>query len=180
MNDTKKELKFFSIPEWKKEEEYLREQHKNGWEFVNVSGIGMYHFKRCEPKDVIYQLDYNPDSAKQKEEYIKMFSDCGWTYLQDYAGYSYFCKAVSEMDGREEEIFSDNISRLDMIKHVFKERMLPLLVYFFLVIIPQLLLQSQRENPILTWVFGALFCLYIVIFAILAIEFFKCFKWINK
>lgn len=140
----------------------------------------MYHFKRCESKDVIYQLDYNPDSAKQKEEYIKMFSDCGWTYLQDYVGYSYFCKAASEMDGAEEETFSDNISRLEMIKHVFKQRMLPLLVYFFLVIIPQLLLQSHRENPIIIGAFRALFCLYVVVFAILAVEFFKCFKSINK
>lgn len=31
MKHTKTEIKFFSVPEWKKEEDYLREQHKNGW-----------------------------------------------------------------------------------------------------------------------------------------------------
>ena len=62
MKDTKTEIKFFPIPAWKKEENYLREQHKNGWEFVTVNGLCLYHFKRCEPKDMIYQLDYNQDS----------------------------------------------------------------------------------------------------------------------
>ena len=71
MKDTKTELKFFSVPEWKKEENYLREQHKNGWEFVNVSGFGLYHFKKCQPKDVVYQLDYNPDSVSNKAEYVR-------------------------------------------------------------------------------------------------------------
>lgn len=55
MKETKTEIKFFTIPEWKKEENYLREQHKNGWEFVSVNLFGFYHFKKCEPKDVIYQ-----------------------------------------------------------------------------------------------------------------------------
>lgn len=44
MGDTKIQLKFFSVPEWQKEETYLREQHKNGWEFVRVGGLGVYHF----------------------------------------------------------------------------------------------------------------------------------------
>ena len=39
MKNTKTELRFFSVPEWKKEETYLREQHKNGWKFVKVSGF---------------------------------------------------------------------------------------------------------------------------------------------
>ena len=114
MKDTKTELKFFSVPEWKKEENYQREQHKNGWEFVNVSGFGLYHFKKCQPKDVVYQLDYNPDSVSNKAEYVQMFSDCGWEYLQNFVGYSYFRKDASEVDDNE-EIFCDDQSRLDMM-----------------------------------------------------------------
>ena len=58
-----------------------------------------------------------------------MFHDCGWKYIQDYAGYSYFCKPVSEMNG-EEEIFCDNASRLDMMKRVFQGRVIPLIFFF--------------------------------------------------
>jgi len=182
MKNTKTEFRFFTIPEWKKEEEYLSEQHKSGWEFVSVNFIGLYHFKKCEPKDVIYQLDYNPESITQKEEYIQMFRDCGWEYLQNYVGYSYFRKAASEMDG-EESIFCDDDSRLDMMKRVFKQRMVPLIAIFFAIIIPQILIQSQLDRPEnygMLVIFCILFVLYLALFIKFAIQFWKYFKSIHK
>ena len=183
MKDTKTEIKWFSIPEWKKEEKYLREQHKNGWEFVAVNYFGLYHFKKCAPKDVIYQLDYNPESVTQKNEYVQMFQDCGWEYLQNFAGYSYFRKAASEMDGTEEEIFCDYASRLDMMKRVFKCRMIPLLCIFFLIIIPQIIMQSQVDTPanhILLVIFCTLFVVYLALFIVFAMQFWKYFKFIRR
>jgi len=183
MKDTKTEFRFFTVPEWKKEEQYLREQHKSGWEFVSVNSIGLYHFKKCKPKDVIYQLDYNPESITQKNEYIQMFRDCGWEYLQNYAGYSYFRKAVSEMDGTEEEIFCDDASRLDMMKRVFRQRMIPLLWIFFLTIIPQIIIQSQFHTPanhILFIIFCIMFGIYLAIFIIFAILFRKYSRSVHK
>lgn len=182
MKDTKTEFRAFSVPEWKKEENYLRERHKNGWEFVAVNFIGLYHFKKCEPRDVIYQLDCNPESDTQKEEYIQMFRDCGWEYLQDYVGYSYFRKAASEMD-TEEEIFCDDASRLDMMKRVFMQRVIPLLCIFFCIIIPQLFMQSLLDMPmnhILMVVFCVLFVLYLALFIKFAIQFWKYYKSIHK
>jgi len=183
MKDTKTEFRFFTVPEWKKEEQYLREQHQSGWEFVAVNSIGLYHFKKCEPKDVIYQLDYNPESITQKNEYIQMFHDCGWEYLQNYCGYSYFRKAVSEMDGTEEEIFCDDASRLDMMKRVFRQRMTPLLGIFFLIIIPQIFLQSQINTPanhILLIIFCIMFGIYLAIFIIFAILFRRYSQSVHK
>ncbi len=178
MKDTKKELRFFSVPEWKKEEAYLTEQHKKGWKFVRVSGFCVYHFERCVPEDVVYQLDYNPDGIAHKEEYVKMFSDCGWEYLQDYVGYSYFRKSASEMDGSE-EIFCDDASRFDMMKRVFRGRLIPLLVIFFLIIIPQMIHQSLIETPFshgLLVVFSILFVLYLIAFISFAIPYWKYYK----
>ena len=116
---TKREFKYFTIFHHEKEEEYLRQMHKKGWRFVRVSGFGSYHFEECEPQDVIYQLDYAPQRKKEKEAYVQMFADCGWTYLQDYAGYSYFCKPKDEKG--EEAIFSDEVSRSTMVARVLKE-----------------------------------------------------------
>jgi hypothetical protein len=48
------------------------------------------------------------------------------------------------MQGKE-EIFCDEASRLAFIGRVFKGRMVPLLILFFLVIIPQTILQIS--NP---------------------------------
>lgn len=179
MKNTKTEFRFFTVPEWKKEEEYLREKHKSGWKFVKVSGLGIYHFKKCEPKDVIYQLDYNPDSVNKKEEYIQIFNDCGWEYLQNYTGYSYFRKAACEMGGTEEEIFCDESSRMDMMKRVFKGRMIPLLIIFFFVIIPQLYIQSRMDdliNRVLAATFVLLLCLYLILFVRFAVSFYKYYK----
>lgn len=183
MKNTKTELKFFSVPEWKKEEKYLRERHKNGWEFVKVNGLCLYHFQKCEPKDMVYQLDYNPDSTLQKDEYIQMFRDCGWEYLQNYVGYSYFRKAASEMDGTEEEIFCDDASRLDMMKRVFKGRMIPLLTIFFLIIIPQIIQQSLISTSFshgLMVFFCVMFGVYLLMFISFAVPFWKYYKSVHR
>ena len=104
---TKKQFKYFSIFNHEKEQEYLRFMHNSGWKFTRVTGLGTYHFEACQPEDVIYQLDYNQEGLAHKEEYVRLFQDCGWEYLQDYVGYSYFRKSASQTDGAE-EIFCDD------------------------------------------------------------------------
>ncbi len=183
MGNTKTEIRFFTVPQWKKEENYLRGQHKNGWEFVCVNGFCLYHFRKCEPKDVVYQLDYNPDSISHKNEYVQMFCDCGWEYMQNYAGYSYFRKAACDMDGKEEGIFCDDASRLDMMKRVFKGRMIPLVLIFFLVVIPQMVMQSQVHtafNQGLLAVFCIMFVLYLATFLLFAVPFWNYYKSAHK
>ena len=128
--ETKKAFKFFSIFEFEKEQNYLRKMHASGWKFVKLSGFCIYHFEKCVPEDMIYQLDYNQDGIAHKEEYIQMFNDCGWEYLQDYVGYSYFRKSASETAGTE-EIFCDEDSRSQMLERIFKGRIIPLLILFF-------------------------------------------------
>lgn len=161
MNDSKIRFAFFTIPEYEKEQEWLRKQHREGWKLINATIPGFYKFERCEPEDVVYQLDYNKEGMSHKGEYVQMFHDCGWEYITDMAGYSYFRKPVSEMNG-EEEIFCDDISRMDMIDRVFKGRMIPLLAIFFLIIIPQMVVQSQIGD-VVNWV---LFGLYVILFGV--------------
>ncbi|MDD6826093.1 MAG: DUF2812 domain-containing protein [Oscillospiraceae bacterium] len=60
---------------------------------------------------------------------IGIFADCGWEYMFDFVGYSYFCKAADQSDGND-EIFCDDESRLDMMKRVLKGRVAPLIVFF--------------------------------------------------
>ena len=75
-----------------------------------------------------------------------MFADCGWEYIQEYAGYSYFRKAVKEMD-MEEEIFCDEESRLAMLERVYKGRLLPMLVIFSACLLPQFILNFVYIKP---------------------------------
>ena len=170
---TKKEFKYFTIVEHEKEQEYLRRRGKEGWKFTKVSGLGIYHFEENKPEDIVYQLDYNQEGLSHKDEYIRMFEDCGWEYIQDYAGYSYFRKPAAEMNGNE-EIFCDDESRLQMMQRVFKGRMIPLFVMFSLVIIPQLLLSIfSTHNYALAAVYGAITVLYVTIFVAFAVKYKK-------
>lgn len=165
MKDKKTELHFFTIVEYEKEQEYLQKMHQKGWKFVDVTFPGFYHFAACEPEDVVYQLDYNQEGIAHKEEYVQMFHDCGWEYLLDYVGYSYFRKPASELK-EEEGIFCDDSSRMDMMKRVFRGRMLPLVGIFFCVIVPQLFAQFSRNgfaNPLFI-IFLASFVLYAILF----------------
>ena len=136
---TKREFRFFSILEYEEEQAYLRAMHQSGWKLLRVSGLCLYSFEACEPEDVVYQLDYNKDGLAHKAEYVQMFADCGWEYLQDYVGYSYFRKPARDMHG-EEEIFCDDASRLEMMKRVFTGRALPLVVLCSLLFVPQFFL----------------------------------------
>ncbi|HIZ23246.1 MAG TPA: DUF2812 domain-containing protein [Candidatus Blautia faecigallinarum] len=174
MKDKKTEIRFFTIVQWKQEEDYLRRNHQNGWKFTGVTFFG-YHFERCEPEDVIYQLDYNPDGIAHKEEYIRLFQDCGWEYLQDFVGYSYFRKPASQMRG-EEEIFCDDESRLEMMKRIFHGRMTPLLFIFALIILPNIFRQIISGTFGMhgeTIIFLILFVLYLVIFIIFGYQFYQ-------
>ena len=99
-----------------------------------------------------------------KDEYLKMFDDCGWEYIQDFLGYSYFRKAVSE-DGVAEEIFCDEESRFQMMQRVLKGRMLPLLVIFLAVLLPQFILNLfSYHNYFVATFIGVILVMYISIF----------------
>ena len=162
--ETKKQFKWFTIFEYEKEQVYLRNMHKSGWKFIKVKGLGMYHFEKCIPQDVVYQLDYNKEGLTHKEEYLKMFDDCGWEYIQDFVGYSYFRKEVSE-SGEADEIFCDEESRMQMMERVIKGRMVPLLIIFFTVLLPQLFNNLfSYHNYLVAAFIGGILAMYLLIF----------------
>ncbi len=176
---TKKVIKYFSIMQYKSEETFLRTMHQSGWKLVKVSGFCVYHFEQCEPMDVIYRLDYNKDGIGHKDEYVQMFQDCGWEYLQDYVGYSYFRKPANN-ENSNDDIFCDDESRLEMMSRVFKGRLIPLLILFFTIIIPQFALNIYNSHHIISFVYGVIFGLYILIFFWFAVEYVKYKNNIKK
>ena len=167
---TKKERKFFTVFEYDKEQEYLRKQHKNGWKFVKVTGLGMYHFEECNQEDVVYQLDYNQESSANKEEYIKLFLDCGWEYIQDYMGYSYFRKSITD-EKIDESIFCDESSRLDMIERVYKGKMLPLVLILSACILPQFVINLLNGRYIVALIMGIIIAIISIVFGYCTVQY---------
>ena len=178
--ETKKVTKIYSIFTHEKEEKFLRDMHKSGWKFIKVTGLGRYHFEKCEPKDVIYQLDYNKDGLKNKDEYVKMFADCGWEYMQTYCGYTYFRKSANKINSNE-EIFCDNESKLQMIKRVYLGRMLPLLIIFLSIIIPTFIrLVFTEHDYIFASIYAVILLIYVWLFIAAGIKYKKLKNNSNK
>ena len=170
MKEKKRVFKYFTIMEYEQEQEYLRKQHQAGWRFERVAFPGIYTFVKCEPEDVVYQLDYNQDRKNDMAGYVQMYRDCGWEYICDFVDYSYFRKPVSAMQG-EEEIFNDDASKLDMLERVYKGRMVPLLILFFGVICPQLIIQGQGGYGVAQ---DVLFLLTFIAFVLYVYTFVRC------
>lgn len=177
MSNTKKTLKWFDLMDYDKEAAYLRNMHKEGWKFKKVKGLGVYTFEQCEPADMVYQLDFSPEGLDDEDEYIQMFEDCGWRYLYQFNGYTYFCKPAEECDG-EESIFSDNASREDMVKTIFWKRMVPLIVIYAVFLFSHFG-PIERHN-VITAFEGFIIVIYTIIFARFAWKYYNFRKEIGK
>lgn len=169
---TKTVFKWFDITMHEEEQEYLREMHRSGWKLKSVKWA-FYTFEQCEPEDVIYQLDYQNEKIN-KTEYLQMFFDCGWEYIQDVMGYSYFRKPVSEMQ-EEESIFCDHESRMAMWDRVFKGRVRTLLIMLCCVIVPQLMMQSHNDTAAGNVLYG-MFIGLLLVYLVLLIRFFRRYR----
>ena len=66
MENKKVVFKWFTIPQYRQEEEYLSSMHENGWKLTKITFPGFYHFEKCKPAKVTYRLDYNQDSLNDK------------------------------------------------------------------------------------------------------------------
>ncbi len=181
MSEKKKMLKFFSITQYEEEAEFLSQQHKNGWKLEKILFPGIYYFEKCQPEDVVYQLDYQPERIKNEKEYIGMFEDCGWEYLFDFVGYSYFRKPAEKMTGRE-EIFCDDESRLNMMRSVLRNKMLPLMIIFMCIIVPTLFHYVPRQGFIsfIPITYTILFAIYVIAFIICGVGYYRFAKKIKK
>ena len=164
----------FTIADYTEEEEYLHQRHLEGWKFVNYTPPVFYTFEACEPEDVVYQLDFNPDRHKDKNSYLQIFKDCGWEYLGDRMDFSYFRKTAKNMEKRE-EIFSDNDSKLDMLRRVIYVRLLPLLAVFFLCFLSQLPQIFFSSPPAFVYAVFVLYCLLFLLCGWIVLKI--CYKY---
>mgnify|MGYP002622552154 CR=1 FL=1 len=160
MSETKTMIRFFTIADFEEEELWLREQHNRGWKLKNAA-VFLYTFERCTPEDVIYRLDYK--NSEEAEDYFQLSRDYGWEYFDRNAGWLYFRKPAAALASEAEgEIFSDGLSKLDMVKQVVVTRLLPLLVIFLCCLLPSWLrLFDEGIFNAVSYVLYALVLLYI-------------------
>ncbi len=163
---SKTKLHFFTIADYEEEERWLREQHKQGLRLVKLIPPCFYVFEECTPEDVVYRLDYK--NGTPSGEYLQMFRDYGWEPCGSCVGWMYFRKPASEMEAENDaEIFSDDSSRVELIQHVMKTRMLPILAIFLLCVVPNWLNCLPGVGVTANLFFGIIFSVLMVLYVFL-------------
>lgn len=149
MNNRKTVIRFFTIADYEEEEIWLHNQHKSGWKLLRMIPPCFFIFEKCTPEDVAYRLDYKNNT--ENSNYFQIFRDYGWEYIGRCVGWLYFRKSLSETDSEQDgEIFSDNESRIDMINHVVKTRLLPIWAIFLCCVLPNFFRSIETRDPLAT------------------------------
>ena len=137
MAETVTKIKFWTIADFREEEVWLRELSRQGLHFLRMYVPCFYVFEKGAPRDVIYRLDFTNND--ENRDYARMLSEFGWENCGRCVGWVYWRRNADELWSEAEgELFSDDESRLDMVKKVVQTRMLPLLVIFFACVLPKL------------------------------------------
>lgn len=132
---TKTVIRFFTVADFQEEEKWLQEQSKKGLKLLKMVPPCFFVFEQSIPEDVIYRLDYKNNT--ECEDYMQMLNDYGWEYVGKCIGWLYFRKTAEDVTVENDgELFSDNSSRIGMVEHVMKTRLLPLAIIFLCCVLP--------------------------------------------
>ena len=166
MKNTKTLFRFFTLFEYEEEEAFLEKQHKNGWKVTGFKLPGFYKFEKCEPEDMTYRIDFTNENGAKNAEYQQIFADNGWDFLWSVNGFSIFRKEGSSASEGNNEIFTDNASKLQMLQKIQQRRLLPFITIFLCAVIPNFIkgihgdFGSSIFDNIITIIFGVMFVLY--------------------
>lgn len=146
MDNRKTVMRFFTIADYEEEEAWLSDRHKNGWKLLRMVPPCFYVFEKCTPANVTYRMDYKNNT--ETSDYYEIFREYGWEYIGRCVGWLYFRRPSSETDSEQDiEIFSDNESRIDMIDHVAKTRLIPIIIILLCCVLPNLTTSIMSSDP---------------------------------
>jgi hypothetical protein len=136
-----RKFKWFWAWQDEAEEAWLRKMSNEGWHFSGMSMPTIYAFRSGEPMDYVYRLDYRSYWKMDKEDYLQLFSDSGWEYVEEMAGWHYFRKLARE--GEELEIYTDAESKIGKYQR--------LLAFLGILMLPLFFAFFNLRNPTYGW-----------------------------
>jgi len=107
--NTKTVCKLFFAWNDGKEEVWLRSQARRGWHLKSVAVV-FFRFRRGEPADITYRLDFPSSGKFDKPEYLGLFRDAGWEPVCHNGAWYYFRTPTGT--GTPPEIMTDTASRV--------------------------------------------------------------------
>lgn len=107
-------FRIFFAWQGEEEENWLIKMSKQGWHLDNT-GFLTYVFRKGEPKDIIYRLDFKTIRSGTIDDYITLFEDSGWEYVSKMGPFWYYFRTEAKK-GESHELYSDNTSKIRMYK----------------------------------------------------------------
>lgn len=106
--ETKRVFHLFGAWNDRKEEDWLRGMARDGWHLEKI-GVFSYLFRKGEPADIVYRLDFQTGGKFDHKEYFGIFRDAGWEHVGRSGAFYYF---RTPSGGGDPEIFTDKASRI--------------------------------------------------------------------
>lgn len=91
--------------------EKLKNYASQGWILEDIIGGFFYKLKKDKPQDIIYNLDYQPES---NEEYFTIFKEAGWKLVVSVENYMHIFSAQAGT----KPIYSDCESEIDKYTNI--------------------------------------------------------------
>jgi len=113
--ETRVQYRLFFVWEDEREAAWLEEMAREGWHLESV-GLCRYCFRKGEPAEIRYRLDYPSPQGFDEREYRTLFKDAGWEHCGELLGWHYFRTPVQGTE--TPEIFSDAESRNEKYKRL--------------------------------------------------------------
>lgn len=127
--------KLFLAWQMNKEKAWLEDMAKQGYILEEV-GFATYVFRKEEPKNLVYQFDFQIISKKNEGDYLSCFED--WNYVGRIGGWFYFYK--ENINNENLDIYNDNQSKAAMFRRLIGFLLLATipLYYQLLIVFPNL------------------------------------------
>ncbi|HEL1602869.1 TPA: DUF2812 domain-containing protein [Streptococcus suis] len=164
--ETRTECKVFFITDFNQQAQYLTEMHRKGWRLTKIRWSFFYHFEKCQPEEVVYQVDFKESKNKDRDSYFRMYEDYGWEFVTSCRSFVIFRKAAVKGDL---EIYGDRESKLVFVKTIIQRRYLLSLGLYFMLIGMNL----NEHNYVFTLVLSAI---YIPLVLLIGYRFYRLVK----
>ena len=145
--EIKKLWRFYSVADYEKEEAFLNEMARAGWNLTAV-GFCRYIFRRGNEGEFIYKLDMveRSESDEVKESYFNFLSECGIRVVGEFKDWIYLQKPASEGPF---DMKNDTYARLRHVNKVYSfslRTVCNLLRLFAGIMVVLILLQLLSNN----------------------------------
>jgi hypothetical protein len=169
--DKKRMRKFKWFWAWQDdaEEAWLREMSQEGWHLSLIGFPTIYSFEAGEAQDYVYRLDYRSYWKMDKDDYLQLFQDAGWEYVEEMAGWHYF--RTPARAGEEMEIYTDAESKIGKYQR--------LLTFLGILMLPLFISIINLRNPPYGWM-AAIQVLIALMFVLYVYAFVKLLLRINQ